>query len=137
MINKVLVIGHITFRFDTKKTSVLALGSQYKSNGTVTLSSKTENNHKKVTSIGSLRNMCHSTQKGRFKLCCLIILNSFCLILLTFLLIHMMKVSFEHQTILTNYTSLKICCRKRLWSPLFLFAQQQPRVKCKANESKF
>ncbi|KAG5049185.1 hypothetical protein JHK85_010288 [Glycine max] len=36
-----------------EKTSALALGSQYKSNGIVTQSSSTENNDKKVMSIGS------------------------------------------------------------------------------------
>ncbi|KAG5066276.1 hypothetical protein JHK86_010007 [Glycine max] len=37
-----------------EKTSALALGSQYKSNGIVTQSSSTENNDKKVMSIGSI-----------------------------------------------------------------------------------
>jgi len=79
-----------------EKTSALALGSQYKSNGIVTQSSSTENNDKKVMSIGSVRNACPSAQKEIFKLSCLDILNSFCLMLLTFLSIYARKVSFEH-----------------------------------------
>ena len=51
---------------------------------------------KKVTSICLVRNSCQSTQKRRFKLSCLDILNSFCLMLLTFPSIHTMEVIFEH-----------------------------------------
>jgi len=79
-----------------EKTSALTLGSQYKSNGIVTQSSSIENIHKKVAPISSVRNLRHNTKKGRFKLSCLDILNSSCLMLFTFPLIHTIKVSFEH-----------------------------------------
>ena len=107
-----------------EKTSASALGSQYKSNGTIILTSSAENNHKKVTFIGSVRTSCHSTLEGRFKFSYLDIFNSFCILLLTFLLICTLKVSFKHQTILLDYTSLKIFCIKCLWSLICLFAWQ-------------
>ena len=124
-----------TFASSPKKISALALGSLYKGNGTVTQSSSTKNNHKKVTSIGLIRNSRHSTQKERFKLSCLDILNFFCLMLLMFLSINTMKVSSKHQAALANCTSLKICYSKRLWFPFFLSTQQRPRVKCQSYQT--
>ena len=103
-----------------EKTSAVALGSQYKNNGTFTRSTSTKNNHKKVTFICLVRNSRHSAQKRRFKLSCLNILNFFCLRLLTFFSICTLEVSFEHYMTLTNCTSMKICCRKCLWVPFYL-----------------
>ena len=113
-----ILLQHLAF----EKTSALALGSQYKSNGTITQSSSTKNIHKKVTSISSVRNSHHSAQKGRFKLSCLDILNSFCLMLLTLYLICTLKVNFERKATLASCSSMKICYKKCLEFPLSLFS---------------
>ena len=75
---------------------------------------------KKVTFIGLVSNSYHSTQKGRFKLSCLDILNYFCHMLLTLHLICALKVSSEHKMTLAGCTSLNICYKKCLWFPHFL-----------------
>ena len=113
-------LDDITSTSSPKKTSALALSSQYKGNETITQSSSTESNHQNVMSMGSISNSCHKVHKGRIKLSCLDILNFFCLMLLTLYLVYMLKVNFEHEATLASFTSLKICCKKCLWSPLSL-----------------
>ena len=62
----------------------------------------------KVTFIGSVNNSCDNIPKGRFNLSCLETLNSFSLMLLTFLLICTLKVGSEHYATLTDCASLKV-----------------------------